>query len=50
MGSRDFRKREKKKAKKEEKKSIPISTELNTPTTVEIIKKGKRKPKSEEQE
>ena len=50
MGSRDFRKREKKKAKKEEGKSIPISTVLNTPTTVEIVKKGKRKPEVEEQE
>ena len=48
MGSRDFRKKEKKKAKKDDKKSISISSELNTPTTVEIIKKGKRKPEAED--
>jgi hypothetical protein len=47
MGNRDFRHREKKKPKKEAKKSL--TTGINpTPTTVEVIKKGKKEPRTEE--
>jgi hypothetical protein len=49
MGSRDFKKRETKKPKKEGgKKSTPISFEL--PAEVEVIKKGKKpRPGGEEE-
>jgi len=41
MGRRDFRHREAKKAKKDTKK-ISAETILPPPTTVEVIKKGKK--------
>jgi hypothetical protein len=46
MGSRDYRHRESKKAKKDAKKFTP--TTLTPPVTVEVIKKGKKSPPSEE--
>ena len=49
MGRRDYRKREKKKAKKDVRKTVaPIV--LQPEVSVEIIKKGKRKAESEEEE
>ena len=42
MGRRDYRHREPKKPKKETKK-ISADTILPQPTTVEVIKKGKKK-------
>jgi hypothetical protein len=47
MGRRDFRRRESKKPKKEAKK-ISAETILPPPITVEVIKKGKKEPKTEE--
>ncbi len=47
MGSRDFRRRETKKTKKDTKKVLP-STFLPPPATVEIIKKAKKERKVEE--
>ena len=49
MGKRDFRWRETKKPKKDAKKPT-ASTILPPPTTVEVIKKGKKEPEGEEQE
>jgi len=47
MGRRDYRHREAKKPKRDTKK-ILAETVLPSPTTVEVIKKGKREPKAEE--
>ncbi|HUU08489.1 MAG TPA: hypothetical protein VMW61_03105 [Dehalococcoidales bacterium] len=47
MGSRDFRKRESKKAKKGGKKA-PLLTIMPPTTEVELIKKGKKEPREEE--
>lgn len=47
MGSRDFRNREVKKAKKDAKKK-PVSITFEQPAEVEVIKKGK-KPKEDEE-
>ena len=41
MGKRDYRQRETKKPKKSEKK-ITADTMFTSPTTVEVIKKGKK--------
>jgi hypothetical protein len=49
MGRRDFRHREPKKPKKGAKRP-PISELLPTPTTVEVIKKGKKEKSTEEEE
>ncbi len=46
MGSRDYRRREPKKGKKEAKK-IEAATILPPPMTVEVVKKGKKEPKEE---
>lgn len=48
MGSRDFRKPEKKKPRKDEKKIIAPTTILSTPVEVEVIKKGKKERPEEE--
>lgn len=49
MGRRDFRRREPKKPKKgSQKPSIPIS--LQPPSEVEVVPKGKRSKKYEEEE
>ncbi len=47
MGRRDYRHREPKKPKKSTKK-LSADTILTTPTTVEVIKKGKKEPETEE--
>jgi len=47
MGSRDYRWREPKKSKRGTKKILP-ATILPPPTTVEVIKKGKKERKAEE--
>ena len=47
MGKRDYRHREPKKTKKMTKK-ISVDTILPAPTTVEVIKKGKKEPETEE--
>ncbi len=47
MGKRDYRHREPKKTKKMAKK-ISVDTILPAPTTVEVIKKGKKEPETEE--
>ncbi len=47
MGKRDYRHREPKKTKKDAKK-ISVADILLTPTTVEVIKKGKKEGKEEE--
>jgi len=47
MGRRDYRHRESKKTKKSDKK-ISADTILTTPTTVEVIKKGKKERETEE--
>jgi len=47
MGRRDYRRREPKKAKKDAKK-VSTATILPTPTTVEVIKRGKKKEEVEE--
>jgi len=41
MGRRDYRRREPKKTKKDTKK-VSATTILPSPTTVEVIKKGKK--------
>lgn len=46
MGKRDYRHREPKKTKKDTKKTS-LSDILPPPTTVEVIKKGKKEPKEE---
>ena len=46
MGSRDYRHREPKKPKKDAKKQPP--SVMTPPTTVEVIKKGKKASPSEE--
>ena len=48
MGRRDFRRRESKKAKKDAKKVLPASI-LTPSETVEVIKKGKKERKEEEE-
>ncbi|MFC1977637.1 hypothetical protein ACFLWS_05175 [Chloroflexota bacterium] len=48
MGKRDFRHREPKKTKKDTKK-ISATTILAPPTTVEVIKKGKKEGKEKEE-
>ncbi len=52
MGSKDFRKREAKKQKKDNKKIAPVSTTILTPPPeVEVIKtKGKKFKEGEEEE
>jgi hypothetical protein len=47
MGRRDYRHRESKKVKKEAKRISP-TTILSPPTTVEVVKKGKKKREAEE--
>ena len=47
MGRRDYRRREPKKPKKAAKK-IAAETILPPSVTVEVIKKGKKEPKTEE--
>ena len=47
MGRRDYRHRESKKPKKDAKK-ILAETILPPSTTVEVVKKGKKEPKTEE--
>jgi len=47
MGRRDYRHREPKKHKKPTKK-ILADTILSPPATVEVIKKGKKEPETEE--
>ena len=49
MGKRDFRRHEAKKPKKGEKKPS-VAAILPTPTTVEVIKKGKKEKGAEEEE
>ncbi|MFC1988781.1 hypothetical protein ACFLVJ_02995 [Chloroflexota bacterium] len=46
MGGRDYRHRETKKTKKDTKK-ISATTILSPPTTVEVIKKGKKEAREE---
>jgi len=48
MGRRDFRHRETKKAKKDTKKVLP-ATILQPSEVVEVIKKGKKERKEEEE-
>ena len=48
MGRRDKRHRESKKSKKDPKK-ISATTILPSPMTVEVIKKGKKEQKEEEE-
>ena len=48
MGRRDFRHREPKKPKKCAKK-VTLNTILPPPTTVEVVKKGKKERKVEEE-
>ena len=47
MGRRDYRHREPKKPKKGDKK-LSADAILTTPTTVEVIKKGKKERETEE--
>jgi len=47
MGKRDYRHREPKKSKKDTKK-LSAETILPPPTTVEVVRKGKEEPKTEE--
>jgi hypothetical protein len=47
MGRRDYRHREAKKAKKDTRKISEV-TILPTPTTVEVVKRGKKKAEEEE--
>lgn len=49
MGSRDYRRREPKKPKKDVKKTV-IPPVLPPSITVEVIRKGKKGPKEEEEE
>jgi len=48
MGKRDYRHREPKKSKRDARKVSP-ATILPSPTTVEVIKKGKKERKEEEE-
>ncbi|MFC2052554.1 hypothetical protein ACFLT4_07495 [Chloroflexota bacterium] len=48
MGKRDYRYREPKKPKKDIRK-LSAATILPTPATVEVIKKGKKERKEEEE-
>ena len=48
MGKRDYRHREPKKPKKDVKK-LPLVTILPPPVNVEVIKKGKKERKVEEE-
>ncbi|HEX73746.1 MAG TPA: hypothetical protein G4N93_01170 [Dehalococcoidia bacterium] len=48
MGRRDFRHREPKKPKKSTKK-VTVTSILPSPTTVEVVKKGKKERKVEEE-
>jgi len=48
MGQRDYRKREQKKPKKDTKKTSVISG-LPLPMTVEVVRKGKKERKEEEE-
>jgi len=48
MGRRDYRRREPKKSKKDTKKVLPASI-LTPSETVEVIKKGKKERKDEEE-
>ena len=47
MGKLDYRHRESKKTKKDVKK-IPVATVLPSPTTVGVIKKGRKEREAEE--
>ncbi len=49
MGSRDYRKRERKKSKKDVKKALTTDI-LPPPVTVEVIKKGKKEGKGGEEQ
>ena len=49
MGSRDYRKREQKKPKKDTRKLSPI-TITPAPINVEVIRKGKKKEEAEKAE
>ena len=49
MGKRDYRHRETKKSKKDTRKLSPI-TIMPPPANVEVIKKGKKERKEEEEE
>ncbi len=46
MGKRDYRHRESKKPKKDAKKT-PVTTIIQPPATVEVIKKGKKEKEKE---
>jgi hypothetical protein len=46
MGTRDYRRRERKKTKKDAKK--PTTTIITPQMDVEVIKKGKKEPPAEE--
>ncbi|MFC2020954.1 hypothetical protein ACFLU1_04085 [Chloroflexota bacterium] len=48
MGKRDYRHREPKKTKKDTRK-ISAATILPPPTTVDVIKKGKKEPREGEE-
>ncbi len=49
MGSRDYRQREKKKAKKDVRKTA-VADILSPTPAIEIIKKGKKEPTAGEEE
>lgn len=49
MGSRDYRKKEQKKPKKDAKKLPPINI-TPAPVNVEVIRKGKKREEAEEAE
>ena len=48
MGKRDYRHRETKKPKKDAKK-LPAASILPSPTTVEVVKRGKKEREEEEE-
>lgn len=48
MGKRDYRHRESKKPKKDAKKT-PVTTIIQPPATVEVIKKGKQDKEKEKE-
>ena len=48
MGKRDFRRRETKKPKKDDRKILPV-TVLQPTETVEVVKKGKKEEGEEEE-
>ncbi|MDP3878799.1 MAG: hypothetical protein Q8Q07_00635 [Dehalococcoidales bacterium] len=48
MGKRDYRQRESKKPKKDARK-IPTTNVLQPPTTVEVVKKGKKEREEDDQ-